>query len=132
VFTAGIASAAARGLRVECGCFGSGGRTAHPHYTIADLLTPGASVGLTDAHYVDAVRAQTYAAWARQVDEQASRNGNTATPELILDGHELPASVVFDPTALHAALTNYRSRGTDHRLALVIHEVAGDGIHRVS
>jgi protein-disulfide isomerase len=75
-------------------------------YTVADLLAMGASVGLTDVHYVDAVRNQTYVAWARQVDDQASRDGNTGTPELILDGHELSPAVVFDPTALKAALTN--------------------------
>jgi protein-disulfide isomerase len=73
-------------------------------FTIADLISLGASVGLTDSRYVDAVRHQTYAAWAREVDNQASRDGNTGTPELILDGHELSQSVAFDPTALQAAI----------------------------
>ena len=54
--------------------------------------------------FVDAVRDQRYAAWARQIDDQASRNGNTGTPELLLDGKSLDAKVVFDPAALRSAL----------------------------
>jgi protein-disulfide isomerase len=34
VFVAAIASAAARGLQIDCGCFGGGGTTAHTHYTM--------------------------------------------------------------------------------------------------
>ena len=40
-FVAGIISVAARGLSIDCGCFGGGGVTAHPHYTaeiVRDLL----------------------------------------------------------------------------------------------
>ena len=32
LFVAGISSAAARGLRIDCGCFGDGGPTDHPQY----------------------------------------------------------------------------------------------------
>ncbi|HUR73300.1 MAG TPA: MauE/DoxX family redox-associated membrane protein [Sporichthya sp.] len=67
-------------------------------FTVADLLELGAGVGLTDAQFVDAVRNQTYAPWARQIDDRASRDGNTGTPELLLDGKSI------DPTALRAAL----------------------------
>jgi protein-disulfide isomerase len=73
-------------------------------YTIDDLITLGASVGLTDAAYVDAVKHQTYAAWARQIDDQASKDGNTGTPELLLDGKPLSQNTVFDPAALANAL----------------------------
>ncbi|MDX6203786.1 MAG: hypothetical protein QOJ83_3286, partial [Frankiales bacterium] len=41
VFVAGIVSVAARGLRIDCGCFGGGGATADPHYTaeiVRDLV----------------------------------------------------------------------------------------------
>lgn len=37
VFLVGIVQAWARGLKLECGCFGGGGVTSHPHYWI-DLL----------------------------------------------------------------------------------------------
>ena len=48
-FTSGIASAAARGLQIDCGCFGGGGPTENPHYTgeivrdVAVLLAPSLS-----------------------------------------------------------------------------------------
>lgn len=73
-------------------------------YTIDDLLSLGASVGLTSPQYVDAVRNQTYAAWARQIDDQASKDGNTGTPELLLDGKPLDSKVVFDAAALAKVL----------------------------
>lgn len=73
-------------------------------FTVEDLLRLGASVGLTDAAFVDAVRNQTYAAWARQIDDRASRDGNTGTPDLLLDGMALDSAVVFDAAALRSAL----------------------------
>jgi protein-disulfide isomerase len=73
-------------------------------YRIAHLLDLGARVGLTDAAFRTAVREQTYAAWARRLDEQAARDGNTGTPEVRLDGVRLPSRVLFDPAALRAAL----------------------------
>jgi protein-disulfide isomerase len=73
-------------------------------FTVADLRSLGASVGLTEAQFVQAVREQTYTAWARQIDDVASRDGNTGTPELLLDGKALDSKVVFDPEALAAAL----------------------------
>ena len=39
-FITGVASAAARGLRIDCGCFGGGGPTANPHYT-GELIRDG-------------------------------------------------------------------------------------------
>jgi protein-disulfide isomerase len=77
---------------------GSGG------FTIDDLLQLGADVGLTDGRYVDAVRAQTYAAWARQVDDRASRDGNTGTPSLILEGTPVPSDVLFDASRFRRLL----------------------------
>ena len=73
-------------------------------FTVDDLLQLGASVGLTDASFVDAVRNQTYAAWAHQIDDVASKDGNTGTPELLLDGKALDSKVVFDPAALRSVL----------------------------
>lgn len=49
VFIAGIASAAARGLAIDCGCFGSGGPTDDPAYTgeiVRDVLLLAVAVGV--------------------------------------------------------------------------------------
>ncbi|MDX6221131.1 MAG: hypothetical protein QOD91_185, partial [Frankiales bacterium] len=49
VFVAGVVSVAARGLRIDCGCFGGGGATAHPHYTaeiVRDLAFLAISVAV--------------------------------------------------------------------------------------
>lgn len=73
-------------------------------YTVEDLLALGAGVGLTEPAYADAVRSQTYAGWARAIDEQGSRDGNVGTPELRLDGRVLPPAVSFDPVKLASAL----------------------------
>lgn len=73
-------------------------------YRIDDLLELGRGVGLTDAGFEAAVRAQTYAAWAKAIDEQGSRDGNVGTPELRLDGKVLDQTVAFDPAKLGAAL----------------------------
>jgi protein-disulfide isomerase len=73
-------------------------------YTIDDLLALGAKVGLTDAAYVQAVRNQTYAAWAKQIDDRASKDGNTGTPDLRLDGKQINQNTLFHPTAFAALL----------------------------
>jgi protein-disulfide isomerase len=73
-------------------------------YTVDDLLALGAKVGLTDQAYISAVRNQTYAAWAKQVDDQASKDGNTGTPDLKLDGKEIDQNVLFNRTAFAALL----------------------------
>ena len=73
-------------------------------YSIATLLDLGRGVGLTDSAYVDAVKNQTFARWARAIDEQASRDGNVGTPELRLDGKTLGGAVVFDAGKLAAEL----------------------------
>jgi protein-disulfide isomerase len=75
-------------------------------FTVDDLISLGASIGLTDPAYVDAVRHQTYAAWAHQIDDRASRDGNTGTPQLLLDGKPLDQRTVFDPAALARALAS--------------------------
>lgn len=72
-------------------------------YTVADLVALGRSVGLGD-RYAAKVRAQTYATWAKQVDDRASRDGNVGTPQLIVDGRALPNTVTFDAAALRSAL----------------------------
>ncbi|WP_084671286.1 MauE/DoxX family redox-associated membrane protein [Sporichthya polymorpha] len=73
-------------------------------YSVDQLLALGASVGLTDAAFVDAVRDQVYAPWARSVDDRASKDGNTGTPALFLDGHPVDPAVAFDAAALARAL----------------------------
>lgn len=73
-------------------------------YTVDDLLALGAQVGLTDDTFIAAVRDQVYAPWARQIDDQASRDGNTGTPQLVVDGQALGSAVTFDPARLAAAL----------------------------
>jgi protein-disulfide isomerase len=76
-------------------------------FSVADLLAAGPQVGLTGAalsSYDQQVSAQTYAAWARSVDDQASKDGNVGTPELRLDGHTLDNTVAFNATALAKAL----------------------------
>jgi protein-disulfide isomerase len=73
-------------------------------FTVDDLVRLGADAGLTDSRYVQAVRTQRYAAWARQVDDRASRDGNTGTPSLLLDGTVLDNQVLFDAAAFRKAL----------------------------
>ena len=41
VFLVGVASAWARGLRIDCGCFGGGGATDDPQYTVEILRDTG-------------------------------------------------------------------------------------------
>jgi protein-disulfide isomerase len=74
-------------------------------YTIDQLIDLGAQAGLTDTAYVDKVKAQTYAPWAKRVDDQASRDGNVGTPELRLDGKTLDNAKAFNPTTLAALLS---------------------------
>ncbi|NHC15607.1 MauE/DoxX family redox-associated membrane protein [Motilibacter deserti] len=73
-------------------------------YTTDDLLELGRSVGLTSDRFVQAVRTEKYAGWARQADDRASRDGNTSTPELRLDGKVVDADTMFDAAALTALL----------------------------
>jgi uncharacterized membrane protein YphA (DoxX/SURF4 family) len=73
-------------------------------FTVDDLLDRGRLVGITDPSYAEAVREQTYADWARRVDDMASRDGNVGTPDLLLDGHRLALEEAFDPNALARAL----------------------------
>jgi hypothetical protein len=60
-------------------------------------------VGITDPQFVEDVRAQTYATWARRVDDMASRDGNVGTPDLVLDGHRLSLREAFEPNTLARA-----------------------------
>jgi protein-disulfide isomerase/uncharacterized membrane protein YphA (DoxX/SURF4 family) len=74
-------------------------------YTVPDLLALGRGVGLTDQAFVTAVTKQTYAAWARQVEDKASKANIVGTPTVLLDGKSLDLqSVLFNPTALAKAL----------------------------
>ncbi|WP_331271948.1 MauE/DoxX family redox-associated membrane protein [Motilibacter aurantiacus] len=73
-------------------------------YTVEDLLEIGRGVGLTGDSFEQAVRSQKYAPWARQVDEQASKDGNTSTPQLRLDGSVVDADTMFDAGALRTLL----------------------------
>jgi protein-disulfide isomerase/uncharacterized membrane protein YphA (DoxX/SURF4 family) len=73
-------------------------------YTVRDLLALGAAAGLTEPAYTRAVTQQTFAGWARSIDEQASKDGNVGTPELRLDGTALDPQTVFNPAGLARAL----------------------------
>ncbi|MGQ0843524.1 MAG: MauE/DoxX family redox-associated membrane protein [Sporichthyaceae bacterium] len=74
-------------------------------YTARELIALGRGIGLTDPAWVTAVHEQTYAAWARRIDDRASRDGNTGTPQLLLDGAALPPATTFDAARLKQALT---------------------------
>ena len=76
-------------------------------YTTADLLALGQSVGLNDAAFVNAVQSMTYASWVAHVDDQASRDGNVGTPELIrVGGQPLTQAQTFDPQQFKAAIAS--------------------------
>ena len=74
-------------------------------YTTEDLLSLGRSVGLNDAAFTDAVRSMTYAPWVARVDDQASRDGNVGTPQLVIvGGKPLSIQQTLDPALFKAAL----------------------------
>jgi protein-disulfide isomerase len=74
-------------------------------FTIATLIELGKSVGRTDAAYTTAVTKQTYAPWARTVENAAEKAGITGTPTVLLDGKALDLqSVLLQPTVLAKAL----------------------------
>ena len=75
-------------------------------YTVTDLISLGRGVGLTDQAFVTAVTRQTYAPWARQVEDKASKAHIVGTPTVLLDGKSLDLqSVLFNPAALAKALS---------------------------
>ncbi len=55
-------------------------------FTTDQLLALGRSVGLAGQEFVNDVRSMTYAGWVAFVDDQASRDGNVGTPEVIKVG----------------------------------------------
>jgi protein-disulfide isomerase len=74
-------------------------------YTIADLLSLGNSVGLTDAAFTTAVQQQTYAPWARSVEQRAEKVPVQGTPTVLLDGKSLDlATVLLNPAAFAKVL----------------------------
>lgn len=73
-------------------------------FTVEDLLALGAKAGITSKEFEAAVRDQRYAAWARVIDDQASKDGNVGTPELRLDGRAVPLGTAFEPARLDALL----------------------------
>jgi protein-disulfide isomerase/uncharacterized membrane protein YphA (DoxX/SURF4 family) len=74
-------------------------------FTTSDLLALGRSVGLTDPAFTNAVRSMTYRVWVEHVDDQASRDGNVGTPQLIKVGSgPLTAAQTFDPAQFATAL----------------------------
>lgn len=79
-------------------CPGTGG------YAVSDLIALGRGIGLTDPAWAAAVENQTNAARAKRIDDQASCDGNTGTPSLVVSGKRLPSLTVFDPARLEAAL----------------------------
>lgn len=74
-------------------------------FTTNDLLALGRDVGLTSAQYVDAVKSMKYAGWVAKVDDQASKDGNVGTPELVrVGGKALSIQETLDPQLFKAAL----------------------------
>jgi protein-disulfide isomerase len=69
-------------------------------YTVDDLLALGRAAGLTSPSYQQKVRTQRYATWARRTDDAASRAGNIGTPDLWLDGKNVPLSLALQPARL--------------------------------
>jgi protein-disulfide isomerase len=69
-------------------------------FTSDDLIALGARVGLTGKGFTDAVKDMKYGRWVHQVDDQASIDGNVATPEMRLNGKVVPQRVLFDQAAL--------------------------------
>ena len=74
-------------------------------YTVATLLELGRGVGLTDAAYTTAVQQQTYAPWARSVEQTAEKAPVNGTPTVLLDGKPLDlTTVLLTPGALDPLL----------------------------
>ena len=75
-------------------------------YTVAELIALGRNVGLTDQAFVTAVTEQTYAPWAKHVEDLASRAHVVGTPTVLLDGNALDLqNVLFNAAALATALS---------------------------
>ena len=73
-------------------------------FTTQTLLDLGRAAGLTSSTYTNAVRDVRYESWVRKVDDQASRDGNVATPELRIGDRVLTQQELFDPASLRRAL----------------------------
>lgn len=73
-------------------------------YTAQTLLELGRQVGITASSYADAVRDLQYEAWVRRVDDQASKDGNVATPELRVGSRVLSQEDLFDEARFRQAL----------------------------
>lgn len=74
-------------------------------YTVTDLLDIGRGVGLTDNAFTLAVQKQTYAPWARSVEQQAEKVPVQGTPTVLLDGKNLDLStVLLNPAAFAKVL----------------------------
>lgn len=58
-------------------------------YKNDELIEKGASVGLTSEAFVSAVRDGKFNGYVAQVDENASKDGVTATPTVIVNGKQL-------------------------------------------
>ncbi len=74
-------------------------------FTTDQLLALGRSVGLAGQEFVNDVRSMTYAGWVAFVDDQASRDGNVGTPEVIKVGSgALRSEQLFTPAGFKVAL----------------------------
>jgi protein-disulfide isomerase len=74
MFVIGIASAWARGLKIDCGCFGGGGPTANPAY-LGELLRDGLLLAV--AVVVGLIGHSAWSVQARQVDLPKEPRGAT-------------------------------------------------------
>jgi protein-disulfide isomerase len=96
----------------EAGSFNALRRSLYQHqpkertggYTTQTLLDLGRDVGLTSSSYADAVRDMQYEGWVRRVDDQSSKDGNVATPELRIGSRVLDQQDLFDEARFRQAL----------------------------
>ena len=73
-------------------------------YSADTLIELGAKVGLTSSSFTEAVREMAYEAWVHKTDEQGSKDGNVATPELRVNGTAIPQDAMFDEAAFRRAV----------------------------
>jgi protein-disulfide isomerase len=74
-----------------------------PGLTDKQLIDYAAQVGATGTTVQNQIRDLTYGDWAKQVTDQASKDGVTGTPTVFVDGHQLQAADLT-PTGLATAV----------------------------
>ena len=73
-------------------------------FAIDDLISLGASVGLTDPSYVAGVREGRYEDWAAETDEALQTQDVGGTPYAVLDGQPVDSLLLYDREGLGALI----------------------------